>query len=154
MGSTCSLQLPGSHVALGPASEQNENKRQTASFFSEPGSRVGKMCLGPTATKLPSLFLPSLCQEPCHPQQPCPTSPGGEAGNKSCFWGALSWAWLSQVPQQQNLGRLRFPSGGRAAGAGNPGHLSSIRHGNELNLGDSLEPGDGDLLGFGSKAWH
>lgn len=73
---------------------------------------------------------------------------------KAGFWGALSWAWLSQVPQQQNLGRLRFPSGGRAAGAGDPGHLSSIRHGNELNLGDSLEPGDGDLLGFGSKTWH
>lgn len=55
-------------------------------------------------------------------------------------------------PQQQGLGRLRFPSG--AAGTGDPGLCSSIRRGNELSLGHSLEPGDGDLLGFGSKTWH
>lgn len=70
---------------------------------------------------------------------------------KLFFWVALNSA---QVTKGQKLGKLRFPSGGRAAGTGDPGHLSSIRHGNELSLGDSLEPRDGDLLGFGSKAWH
>lgn len=105
MGSTCSLQLPGSHVALGPGSEQNENKRQTASFFSELGSLVGKMCLGPTGTKLPSLFLPAVCQKRCHPQQPCPASPGGEAGNKSWFLGSFKLGLAQPGPPAAEFGQ-------------------------------------------------